>query len=101
MSTLRRLKTTPARIAPLAALPLFHKLEGRKAVVVGESQGASWKAELLAAAGAKLLVLPRAWEPADLEGAAVAVADIADDDEAARFVAAARISGVRFAVASK
>ena len=42
----------PARIAPLAMLPLFHKLDGRKAVVAGGSEGALWKAELLAAAGA-------------------------------------------------
>ena len=37
----------------LPNLPLFHKLEGRKAVVVGSSDGAVWKAELLAAAGAE------------------------------------------------
>jgi len=56
MSKLRALKTTPPRIAPLATLPLFHKLDGRKAVVVGTSQGALWKAELLEAAGADVLV---------------------------------------------
>ena len=42
--------TGPARIAPLPSLPLFLKLEGRKAVVVGTSESVSWKAELLAAA---------------------------------------------------
>ncbi len=31
---------TPARIAPLANLPLFHKLTGRKAVVAGGTPGA-------------------------------------------------------------
>src|SRR5687768_9271488 len=83
---------TPARIAPLAHLPLFHRLEGRKAVVAGGSDGALWKAELLAAAGADVLVLagdqarkfealpsvtvlPRDWAPGDLAGAALAVAD--------------------------
>jgi uroporphyrin-III C-methyltransferase/precorrin-2 dehydrogenase/sirohydrochlorin ferrochelatase len=91
--SVRRIKTTPARIAPLATLPLFHKLQGRKAVVVGGSQGASWKAELLEAAGADVLVLAEGWTPADLEGAAIAVADIADDDEAARFIAAAHAAG--------
>ena len=84
MSKVRALKTTPARIAPLATLPLFHKLAGRKAVVVGASQGAIWKAELLEAAGADVLVLGDGWSPADLDGAAVAVADIADDAEAHR-----------------
>src|SRR5437868_13836685 len=93
MSKVRALKTTPARIAPLATLPLFHKLEGRKAVVVGTSQGALWKAELLAAAGADVLVLRDGWSPADLDGAAVAVADIADDIEARRFIAAAHAAG--------
>lgn len=101
----------PARIAPLANLPLFHRLTGRKAVVAGGSDGALWKAELLAAAGADVLVLageqsrkfealpsvtvlPRDWAPADLEGAALAVADPGSRDEALRFVAAARAAGV-------
>ncbi len=102
---------TPARIAPLANLPLFHRLTGRKAVVAGGSDGALWKAELLAAAGADVLVLAgegaekfeaiaaltvlrRSWTPADLEGAALAVADPGSRDEALRFVAAARAAGV-------
>jgi uroporphyrin-III C-methyltransferase/precorrin-2 dehydrogenase/sirohydrochlorin ferrochelatase len=102
---------TPARIAPLASLPLFHRLEGRKVVVAGSSDGALWKAELLAAAGADVLVLagdqarkfaelpsltvlPRGWAPGDLAGAALAVADPAGRDEALRFVAAARAAGV-------
>ena len=86
---------------------------GRKAVVAGGSDGALWKAELLAAAGADVLVLageggaekfealaarstvlPRGWTPADLEGAALAVADPGGRDEALRFVAAARAAGV-------
>ncbi|HEX8379080.1 MAG TPA: siroheme synthase CysG [Allosphingosinicella sp.] len=102
---------TPARIAPLANLPLFHRLAGRKAVVAGSSDGALWKAELLAAAGADVLVLagpewekfeaipaltvlPRGWTPADLAGAALAVADPGSRGEALRFVAAARAAGV-------
>lgn len=116
--TERKAETTPARIAPLANLPLFHKLEGRKAVVAGGSEGALWKAELLSAAGADVLVLAgheaaarlfdglarqpvagpvtvlaRGWEPTDLAGAALALADISDDEEAARFIAAARAAG--------
>ena len=84
---------TPARIAALPNLPLFHKLAGRKAVVVGPSEGAEWKAELIAAAGAEVVRLTDDWAPADLEGAALAVADLADRDEALRFVAAARAAG--------
>jgi uroporphyrin-III C-methyltransferase / precorrin-2 dehydrogenase / sirohydrochlorin ferrochelatase len=109
---------TPARIAPLANLPLFHRLQGRKAVVTGGSDGAVWKAELIAAAGAHVLVLagdaeqaanydalaaappsgsvtvlPRPWVPADLDGAALAVGSPADAGEAERFVAAAHAAG--------
>jgi uroporphyrin-III C-methyltransferase/precorrin-2 dehydrogenase/sirohydrochlorin ferrochelatase len=107
----RAAEIIPARIAPLPNLPVFHKLAGRKAAVAGGSQGALWKAELLAAAGAEVLVLagheaaaklfdglgvtvlPRGWQPSDLDGAALAVADLADDAEAKRFVAAARAAG--------
>lgn len=110
------LATAPARIAPLATLPLFHKLAGRKVVLVGASEGAVWKAELLLAAGANLLVLAgaeaqsfaalaqdppsghatvlaRGWLPEDLHGAAFAVADVDSDAEAQRFVDAARAAG--------
>jgi len=114
----RRPLAVPARIAPLANLPLFHRLTGRKVVVAGGSDGALWKAELLAAAGADVLVLagddaqaekygalaagtpsgsvtilPRGWLAADLDGAALAVGSPADDAEAVRFVAAARGAG--------
>jgi len=110
---LRLSRTVPARIAPLATLPLFHRLAGRKAIVAGSSDGALWKAELLAAAGADVLVLAgeggeaekfealpaltvlrRSWTPADLAGAALAVADTAGREEAESFAAAARAAGV-------
>ena len=79
-----------------ANLPVFHKLAGRKAVVAGGSQGALWKAELLAAAGADVLVLAghdaaaklfdglaarccrAAGRTRDLDGAALAIADLSD-----------------------
>ena len=108
----------PARIAPLPNLPLFHKVEGRKTVVAGASQGAVWKAELLSAAGADVLVLAgnaegaslyealaahpvkgpltvlaRRWEAADLAGAAVAIGDLPDREDALAFAAAARSAG--------
>jgi uroporphyrin-III C-methyltransferase/precorrin-2 dehydrogenase/sirohydrochlorin ferrochelatase len=106
----------PARIAPLPNLPLFHKMEGRKAVVAGRSPGAVWKAELLSAAGAEVLVLAggaiepfgelaarpvqgpvtvleRNWAASDLADAAIAVGDLAERQDALAFVAAARAAG--------
>jgi uroporphyrin-III C-methyltransferase/precorrin-2 dehydrogenase/sirohydrochlorin ferrochelatase len=49
-------QSTPARIEPLAVLPVFFKLKGKKVVLVGSSEGAAWKAELLLAAGANVHV---------------------------------------------
>ena len=94
MSFDRSPASTPARIAPLPNLPLFHKLAGRKAVVAGASDGAEWKAELLAAAGAQVVRPGPDWTPADLSGAALAIGDFADPNEAARFAAAARSAGI-------
>ena len=114
----------PARIAAMATLPLFHKLAGRKVVLAGDSEGALWKAELLTAAGADLhvfaperpdafaalaanppsgrvTVIPRGWTPADLTGARFAVADVEADEEAERFVAAARAAGAVVNVVDK
>jgi len=90
----RKPQESRARIAPLANLPLFHKLAGRKAVVVGTSDGAEWKAELLAAAGAEVVRLTDGWITGDLTGAAIAVADLSDRSEALRFVEAAQAAGV-------
>jgi uroporphyrin-III C-methyltransferase/precorrin-2 dehydrogenase/sirohydrochlorin ferrochelatase len=101
-------------IAPLANLPLFFKLTGRKAVVAGGSEAAAWKAELLAAAGAAVAVFAadpsekmldvtarlrevrierRGWRPEDLADAAIAVGDFADPAESAAFKAAGRAAG--------
>jgi uroporphyrin-III C-methyltransferase / precorrin-2 dehydrogenase / sirohydrochlorin ferrochelatase len=105
------------RIAPLSTLPLFFKLEGKRVVVAGGSAGAVWKAELLAAAGGevdiyaeevtaeqtrqladlqpqRVRLVARRWRPADLAGAALAIADVDTDDEAQAFVAAADAAGV-------
>lgn len=81
------------RIAPLAVLPLFHRLEGRRAVVVGESEGATWKAELLTAAGALVEWVHGDWNEGHLAGAALAVADLAELEDALRFIEACRRSG--------
>jgi uroporphyrin-III C-methyltransferase/precorrin-2 dehydrogenase/sirohydrochlorin ferrochelatase len=89
----RQPEETPARIAPLPNLPLFHKLAGRKAVVAGACEGASWKAELLAAAGARVSRLADGWNAGDLKDAAIAVGDFGDRGEASRFVEAAHRAG--------
>ncbi|WP_084366140.1 siroheme synthase CysG [Rhizobium sp. RU36D] len=43
-------------MAPLAKLPVFWSLAGKRVVVAGGSDGAAWKAELLAACGADVHV---------------------------------------------
>jgi uroporphyrin-III C-methyltransferase/precorrin-2 dehydrogenase/sirohydrochlorin ferrochelatase len=91
--TERQPTETPARIAPLPNLPLFHKFDGRKAVVIGASDGAEWKAELLAAAGADVTRLSGGWHGEALDGAALVVADLADRDQALRLVEAAHAAG--------
>jgi len=110
-------ETPSARIGALARLPVFFALENKRAVVAGGTQAAAWKAELLAATGARVEVFAasigaemlalaenpprgpialheRSWVDSDLAGAAIAVADCADDDEAHKFSASARASGV-------
>jgi uroporphyrin-III C-methyltransferase/precorrin-2 dehydrogenase/sirohydrochlorin ferrochelatase len=108
--------TRPPAIAPLASLPVFHKIAGRKVVVAGSSPAALWKVELLSAAGADVLVfagkggpgcfdhvaqpaqrgsvtvLETDWRPVDLTGATLAIADLPREDAAA-FAEAARASG--------
>jgi uroporphyrin-III C-methyltransferase/precorrin-2 dehydrogenase/sirohydrochlorin ferrochelatase len=101
----------------LSRLPAFFALAGKRAVVAGGGQAAAWKAELLSAAGAAVDVFSsqagedmraltaappvghvaiheRAWSADDLSGAAIAVAECDNDDEAARFAVAARAAGV-------
>ena len=83
----------PARIALLANLPLFHRIAGRKVVVTGSSDGALWKAELLAAAGAEVLHLADGWSEADFVDAALVVGSPADRAEADAMIAAAHRAG--------
>src|SRR5207248_4194575 len=105
------------RIASLSRLPAFFALDGKRAVVVGGSAAATWKAELLSAAGARVevfaaepsedmlaladippngdvIIQRRNWSAVDLAGAAIAVADCPSDKAAAQFAAAARSAGV-------
>ena len=48
---------------PLARLPVFFALDGKRAVVAGNGAAVAWKAELLSAAGAAVDVF--ADEPCD------------------------------------
>jgi len=105
------------RLRPLSRLPVFFALENKRAVVAGGGQAATWKVELVAASGAsvevfapeptedmraladappagRIVIHPRRWTAADLPGAAIAVAECADDAEAAQFAGAARAAGV-------
>ncbi|WP_375289680.1 siroheme synthase CysG [Qipengyuania sp.] len=118
-------KKTPPRIGPLPKLPLFHALHGRHVLVAGNTDGARWKAELMSAAGAEVLVLPgadadaarwaglvespvdgpvkleaRDWTPADMRGLALAIADL-DPSAGETFAAAAREAGVLVNVVDK
>jgi len=102
-----------ARMEPLAVLPVFLKLAGKRAVIVGGNEPALWKAELLAAAGAEVDVIAerfyegferlsldmirlvrRPWRPEDLRGAAIAIGAMTADEEASTFAAAAHAEGV-------
>ena len=107
----------PGRIGPLATLPVFLVLGGKRAVIAGGSAAAAWKAELLSAAGARvdvyaeeisielravsveppggtIAVHERAWTADDLKGAAVAVGAFEEDADAAAFAQAARAAAV-------
>lgn len=111
-------EAAPQRLGALARLPVFLDLAGKRALLAGGKPGAAWKAELLAAAGADVVVYAqepcedlralvargaaagsltleeRRWRPEDFAGAAIAVGDCEDDDEAQAFRAAARAAGV-------
>src|SRR5690348_10178753 len=111
-------------MAPLARLPLFFALDGKRALVAGGSPAAAWKAELLSAAGARVDVYAekhsaemsalaldpprgsvvlhaRQWTGADLHGAAIAIGAFEGDEEAATFANAARAAGVPVNVIDK
>ena len=75
---------TPAAMANLAVLPLFHDLKGRRVVIWGATDAAGWKSDLVAAAGAVVVRITddRLWDADDLAGAALTIADAAGDDQA-------------------
>ncbi|KQW31633.1 siroheme synthase [Rhizobium sp. Root274] len=111
------------RIAPLAKLPLFWNLAGKRAVLAGGSDGAAWKAELLQASGAEVELYcetdhlgetmkalvertsmihhAHPWHCGIFRGASLALADCETDDEARAFFCAARAAGVPVNVIDK
>ncbi|MES0881588.1 siroheme synthase [Roseibium sp. SCP14] len=108
----------PKRIAPLACLPLFFRLEGRRVAVIGGTDAATWKAELLAASGAEVHVFApdldlsfkdligtdsvkgrilhhaKHWKENCFDDVCLIVADAIDDDEAMAIKKAAHAAGV-------
>ena len=115
----------PPRIAPLAVLPVFIDLAGRRCIVAGGDNAAAWKAELLAAAGAEVHVFApepsdemrglidrgasagslhmhdRPWCAPDFTNAALAVAIPDAEERYAAFAAAARAAGVPVNIADR
>ncbi|MDB5556610.1 MAG: cysG [Rhizobium sp.] len=109
------------RIATLAALPVFFELRGKPVLVGGGSEGAAWKAELLAAAGAEVHVFCVAaelsdcmralleqfthhdihWHAANFKCFALAVGDCEKDGDARLFHDRAVVAGVPVNVIDK
>jgi uroporphyrin-III C-methyltransferase / precorrin-2 dehydrogenase / sirohydrochlorin ferrochelatase len=117
----RPAQVRPPRMEPLARLPVFLALDGKRTVVAGNSPAVAWKVELLSAAGAAvelfaddpcvelcalvdepprgtITLARRRWRAEDLAGAAIAVGGCED---AQRFADAARAAGVPVNVIDK
>jgi uroporphyrin-III C-methyltransferase / precorrin-2 dehydrogenase / sirohydrochlorin ferrochelatase len=122
-------RSTPARMEPLAKLPVFFNLADKHVVLAGGSDGAAWKAELLVACGATVHVFcPRhdlsdtfsgmiaeqaardvpmmvlhdhPWHINIFENAAMALGDCETDEEANAFYCAAKAAGVPVNVIDK
>ena len=120
-------RTRPQRMGELATLPVFFDLKGKRVAMAGGSDGAAWKAELLAASGAEVdlyceaahlsdemrtvIALPfadgvihhhdRPWALDSFVNAALAVADCETGAEAQSFYCAARAAGVPVNVIDK
>ncbi len=108
--------STPSRIAPMAVLPVFFKLQGKRVVLAGGSLGAAWKVELLVACGAyvdvyttepeaemlsivaenptRIRLHHRPWSYDVMQGAAMAIGGIEEDEEGQAFRCAAKYAGV-------
>src|SRR5262245_61421816 len=123
MANLQPRETRAASLRALSVLPVVLDPAGRRAVVAGGGESLTWKAELLAAAGAhvtvyspqfsagllalaqeppagRVQIVDRAWRTGDLSGAAIAVAAL-DGADAYAFAKAARAEGVPVNVVDK
>lgn len=124
-SRTRRGQSCHERMAPLATLPVFYKLQGKEALIAGGSEAAAWKAELLAAAGADVHIYAerldpvfadliagpavsgsytwhrRPWSADCLAAMQIAICDAETDEEAEAFFCAARAAGVAVNVIDK
>ncbi|MBL0373556.1 uroporphyrinogen-III C-methyltransferase [Rhizobium sp. KVB221] len=109
------------RIATLASLPVFFDLKGKPVLVAGGSDGAAWKAELLAATGAQVHVFcpdeqlsdtfrgmsshlthhDLHWDGAYFKSFALAIGDCESDEEARAFHDRAAAAGVPVNVIDK
>jgi len=110
-------ESPPPRMNPLARLPVFFSLHGKRVLIAGSNAAAAWKVELLAAAGAHVEVYAtnpsdellavaatppsgeitlhrKPWTPDAMEGQALAIAACDTDEEARQFQAAARAAGI-------
>lgn len=114
-----------ARIGPLAVLPVFFNLRGKRILVIGGGEPAVWKAELLAQAGAivdviatdacsemlalaeqtglhgSVKLLNQEWSLKDLDHRALVVADARSDGEAKAIFCAAQSAGIPVNVIDK
>ena len=120
---LSKLQNSTSRIEPLAVLPVFLNLSAKKALVIGASEGAQWKAELLLQAGANVTLVcenpsrhilqfisdnisnaltfeARSWREITFAGAAIVVADV-EINEAEEMCSKARAAGAVVNVVDK
>ena len=124
MNTDNQTSSAPARITPLATLPVFFKLAGAEVLLIGGNEGAAWKAELMAACGARLSVISpefdeamfevargdygagitlhtRMWSLDDMARKRLVIADVETEGEAYAVKCAARAVGVPVNVVDK
>ena len=119
-------KSTSPRMAPLARLPVFLSLRGKRVLVVGGTAAAAWKVELLSSVGADVTVVTtfvsdeladvaaqpaldrgrvsierREWASDDLADVSLAIGAFEDDDAAARFASTAEELKLPFNVVDK
>jgi len=115
-SVTRKADEVPSELMQsLETLPVFFDLGGKRVVIVGGSEGAAWKADLAAAAGARvdvyaearcarlgeieaarsnLVIHGHAWRAEDFSGAALVFGSAETDEEAQALRDAASEAGV-------